>query len=544
MLRACRPGEAPCIHGGGCRGVQMPDGYILPRMPPWTECVLCLRARATLGWLQHLGGTCPQILPVYRNVIGEGEYAAEATLQPVGPRFDGITDPIVRFAPERMRWRGETLDQSSMYYRLQPSLHHPARPVTQVRLANGLVDVFKSVAASGLLGPKGEDTISFSMQRALWSRDPLLDVTSTWVRALMRHYYPDAPHARLRDEAQADFDAAAATPWRDTADAALATAEANERELAALAVRRRIVEQARCNPVLQAALEARHAYWPEFCALVEACPPDTEAMVVLRRDLKRLAPLRANQETVEARVFRLRKRALGAETDMETCKRLHEADDKDKAFLYHVAKEAEDGVFTLPAPSHWPDHPDVGLQYVCMRCQAYKGALLQARKNVEGRPVMQGLRDVAYSLETEKLSCFKKRNNRKGVKERVLCGDLCPVRIGGRVIELFGVCYVPCFRCGVLGPRAVVENAFSCGLCEPRRKPVCEVCQEARPGMHSVRVFEDSCAKGVHAIRLCKRHNKGFIADHTLWARPLLMRRLLQEDTETANRRVTLAVHR
>lgn len=80
-MRACAPGEQPCINDARCCGANMPRGHVLPRFRQWAECALCLRARALTAWLAGLGGSADGVIQLYRNEIGPGEYAMEATIQ-------------------------------------------------------------------------------------------------------------------------------------------------------------------------------------------------------------------------------------------------------------------------------------------------------------------------------------------------------------------------------------------------------------------------------------------------------------------------------
>lgn len=324
------------------------------------------------------------------------------TQKPCQARFDGVTDPIVRYAPERMAWRGRKLDQSSLFYRVVPSLHHASLPPAQVRLPNGLVDVWADFLASGLVCPAAPTGIARHMQVALATRGAMQE-SSTWVQACFRASFVDGVYAWCEPRAG---------PVRPAAPALV------------LAVRERLVAHVLANPVLRREMGRRHFDWAGFerhtleqCAAVRAGSEPAA---------RRVKYFRACQESLEARAERLYKRARGC-GDYETARGLHAGDCADKALLPHIGGElGKASIRSIPAPVHWPDHAELPPQNICLKCHSYKGALSYSRKEfryTDGAHEMYGQRDVAYSLDSEDhLKCFKQRSNRKIHSVKVRCG--------------------------------------------------------------------------------------------------------------------------
>ena len=119
-LRAAAPGERGCIRGEGCAALRLPRGHLPPRFKHFTQCVVCLRAQALDVWLSNLVAEEKVHAQEFRNIIGEGEYSAEACIQPCTRGYDGITDPIVRFCPLRLIWEGTRLKQKNVDFVLVP----------------------------------------------------------------------------------------------------------------------------------------------------------------------------------------------------------------------------------------------------------------------------------------------------------------------------------------------------------------------------------------------------------------------------------------
>jgi len=527
-LHACRPGERPCINDARCAGAAMPGGSTLPRFKAWAECVLCLRARVLADWLEGLGEPQTRVLQPYRVSVGPDGYAEEATIQPVAelmrlpardpddppklvpvvPCFDGVTDPFVRFCPERLRWAGDTVDQSSLHYRLRPSVRHAARPPEQV-FFGGRLDVWRELLRCGLFCPRFAGTkkvpprgILAAMQAALWARDPALDKKSTWVASLVEQY--------------------GAAP--------------------VVAVRRRIVDAVGANPVLLAEARRRHPRWDEYAAAVPVQP---------KLDAKRARLLVVHQETFAAFLARAHRRGRLADAEppqLDVARAMHAKGTADAAVLAHVRKRDGPGVRLLPAPAHWPELEATRVQCACVSCHSYKGAELYAPKAFfygDGEHHMFGQRGVAFSLVTNQRFCFKKNKGRKGPKRlRETCAPLVDFHLGGSVLELFGSAAMPCSRCAVLCPRLCVQDVFTCGQCVDVPEPRCLVCGAARENMREVTVFEDGARAGVSTVFLCDKDCRKCVDTYEVWSLPALAKRLRAEERAELTQRRTPAVKR
>jgi hypothetical protein len=209
MMRPVAPGERPCRYGAACRGARLAAGDILPAFRHWPFCVLCLRADTTRDWLRGLGQSKPAVIQPYRVAIAEGEYALEACLTPVSPRFDGICDPFPRYTEDRLFWCDGRLRQCNMDFQRVPSLRGPAPVLQQFPLRRlPLMDATPQLLRAGLLAPRAPATepgILRSMQQALHEAAPQLNPESTWLQALRRYYLPAQPAGGASQGAVLEF---------------------------------------------------------------------------------------------------------------------------------------------------------------------------------------------------------------------------------------------------------------------------------------------------------------------------------------------------
>ena len=492
-MHAVMPGEQACLHGKRCQGALLPNGYTLPRFPDFSHCIICLRAETTRRWLEGLGETQTEILQPYRNAIGPGEYAVEACIQPVLPTFEGVSDPIARFVPWRLRWEGFVLKQTDMAFYLRPSLHHEARPPNQLLLPNGHVDVFLHVLKAGLLFPfKTPLGISYSLHRAIWFKDPKLPLDSTWVQA--------------------------AHQWCFGGDV---TAQS-----ASWAVKAQVVALTLLFPLFRDILCTRHPDWPGF-----------EQNVMSAVDLIRASP---DEET-----YRKCKTGFRRERFIMPLK------------LAFVSKTTMVGI-----PRHWPklSRADRDVQYVCTKCDAFKGALMDSglkkqrlaeakRLKNKGAKRQQpvdvdryafGQRHVSYNYETGAYSCFKQRAGGRLARPVEPCGELSPVDVLGNFLILKGRCYAQCTKCGVLAHRAAIQNQFECGFCTAPPCNVCDYCRDKRGLLTPYVVFENCGIFGAQTIYLCEKH----LVTPQIWSRRLLFERLQIMDDAVRNKRHVAPVKR
>jgi hypothetical protein len=200
MLRAYRPGEEPCMFGSSCKGmVDVVNGHdILPSFMNHT-CILCLRAKTLAEWLDGLGETKTTIIQPYRNATGPGEYRESACIIPMTTRFDGITDPIVRYDPDGLAWKNQRIIQYKCHYEIIPSVTGKSRVKKQYMMRQlPYLDITLDILYSGLFCHVVHEPtpIQRHLRTALWSNQSA-DMDSSWIHTIFPlHVSPSVETAR------------------------------------------------------------------------------------------------------------------------------------------------------------------------------------------------------------------------------------------------------------------------------------------------------------------------------------------------------------
>jgi len=483
-LRAAAPGERGCIRGEGCAALRLPRGHLPPRFKHFTQCVVCLRAQALDVWLSNLVAEEKVHAQEFRNIIGEGEYSAEACIQPCTRGYDGITDPIVRFCPLRLIWEGTRLKQKNVDFVLVPSLRHEPRPPGCVWLDNGFPDAFAEFMRAGVLAaasPSALRGIAGSMYRALFVKAPELDLASSWINLLFDKSFAETPL---------------------------------NQKTAALAVREHVIWIAESNPVFERHLLELHPRWNEFVA--ETCS-----------QARRVRFLGLDPEFVEFGGHRRR-------------------------FL-DVLKPAgaPRALRTFPVPLHWipPARGDQTDQLICDTCGEFKGFVNKASRRAKAKKLktassgfdLFGQRNVSFEMDGETLKCFRKKTSGRNGVSKLCPGTLKSVRVAGHALEIQGVLFLQCWRCGLLCMRSEIKNAFECGLCAEPEPTRCMVCPVSKRDMPDVRVFENGGLTGVRVEHLCAKHAE-LVDARQIWHKRHLLDVLKERAGVEANRRYVPAL--
>ena len=416
------PGEIPCRSAEQCMGFSLPGatgGGLLPEFRSFHYCVICLRARTLAAWLDQLGAPKTDIIQPYRVSIGPGEYSLEACIEPFTRRFDGITDPYPRFVAERLVWEQYgTLKQVNMAFTIQRSLRDPGIPPKQFMMHSlPILDIsWPLLKKSGLFThyePTDNDPIVHAIRFALWGQCSL--TVGSWVQSL--------------------------AAWLKISNVT--------RNVAVCVVQHTIVQVLSKEPLLVVELRKRHD-WDAFVKHSH----DNMQRVQRNKDVikKKLKMLNPNQEFLFDRLLRLSHRRHPAKREEEK-KEVEEEEENDN-YQHHTDKmlkldlkkwqprlarhQAE--IRSVDLPDHWFrfTRSDLVDQFVCMKCQSFKGYVAETRV----KPVY-GQQNVGFDLIHSRFECYKKRpGGRLGENEEIkVCGELKQIQVAGKMIELFGQLY-------------------------------------------------------------------------------------------------------
>jgi hypothetical protein len=479
-MRACCEGERGCLRGPACYALNLPDGRLPPRFRHWDLCVVCLRADTLARWLDGLGVEPKTgVIQPYYVVIGPGEYSMEACIPIWDGVWDGMSDPFVRFDPPRLRWVDGVLRQLDVEFTAFPK---------QITLANGLPDIFKELVLCGLLAPRNKTKtpgILNSIQTALWSRSPQLNVASSWIRALHACY----GHTDLT------------------------TSEAVR------CVYEYIVWYTQQNPVVEARLRELHPSWAIFriwapcsskgashylSAVQPAAVPQVPAVIPL--------PCHWVAESQDRETFYC-----------PTCFDF-------KGFLYDRLKckkppKNKSKKKKKPAPMHDQDGNFIR-----------RGSERVSFCNKTGRELCLHVKNTGIFHQNPSDPA-----GRKSAKSTCIA-PLVHVDIFGCAVQVKGKVFIPCFKCGMLhrrlGPTSDGRNGPcedcgmlhhrsgrcpDCGLCAKRTLAVCIVCNTKR-NLTPVLVFEDLGLGEDVKVYVCNTHSPRNLGQYRRWNRYHLMR--------------------